>query len=103
MNFILFFMYSNGKQFYIKVTYTNNSQNDWHLSKCKRVLQSVYRTPINQFLRFVQLPTCFFKFLLRIIQYDDISYQENSGSITRSLVANARNTAAVKKTGSIIL
>ena len=45
----------------------------------------------------------FFKFLLRIIRYDDIGYQENSGSIAGSLDANIRNTTAVKMTGSTIL
>ena len=53
MNFILFFIQT--------VIQTENnfvsSQNDWYLSKCKRVLQSIYRTPINQFPRFVQLAT----------------------------------------------
>ena len=45
----------------------------------------------------------FFKFLLRIIRYDDISYQENSGSIARSLNDNTRNTTAVEMIGSTIL
>ena len=43
------------------------------------------------------------KFLLRIIWYDDISYQENSRSIARALDANARNTTPVKMIGSTIL
>lgn len=44
------------------VTYTNASENDWHLSKCKRVLQSVYRSRINQLPRFLRLPTRFSNF-----------------------------------------
>ena len=49
--------------------------------------------------------TChtFLKFAPRIVRYDDISYQENRGSIARSLDANARNTTPVKMTGSAIL
>ena len=42
------------------------------------------------------------KFVQRTIRYDDISYQENSGSIARSLDANARNTTPVKSTGPTI-
>ena len=34
------------------------------------------------------------------IRYDDISYQENFGSIARSLGANTRNTTPVKMTSS---
>ena len=45
----------------------------------------------------------FLQFLLRIIRYDDIDYQENSGSIAKSLDANIRNTTPVKMTGSTIL
>ena len=36
-------------------------------------------------------------------QYDDISYQENFGSIARALNANIRNTTPGKMTGSTIL
>ena len=36
------------------------------------------------------------QFLLRIIRYDDIDYQENSGSIARSPDANTRNITPVK-------
>ena len=41
---------------------TNSSENDWYLTKCKRVLRSVYRTSINQFPRFLQLATRFSNF-----------------------------------------
>ena len=37
------------------------------------------------------------------IQYDDINYQENSGSIARSLDANTKNATPVKTSGSTIL
>ena len=42
---------------FILATYTNASQNDWYLSKYKRALRSIYRTPINQFPRLVQFST----------------------------------------------
>ena len=42
----------------------------------------------------------FLQFLLRIIRYNDISYQENSA---RSLDIYTRNTTSVKMTGSTIL
>ena len=40
---------------------------------------------------------------MRNIQYDDISYQENSRSIAGSLVVNIRNTTTVNMIGSTIL
>ena len=46
----------------MKATYDNTNRNDWYLSKCERMLQSVYGTTINQFLRFVQLATRFENF-----------------------------------------
>ena len=59
-------------------------------------------TQLTRFLVLYNLPHVF-KFLLRIIRYDDISYQENSGSIARSQGDNTRNTTPVKISGSTIL
>ena len=56
---------------------------------------------LTSFLVLYNLPHVF-KFLPRIIQYDDISYQENTGSIARSLNTNTSNTS-IKMTGSTIL
>ena len=80
--------------------YTNASQNDWYLSTCKRVLQSVYRTPINQFPRFLQLSTRFQNFYR--VSFD-MMISVTRKIPDRSLDANARNTTPVKITGPTIL
>ena len=54
------------------------------------------------FLHVFKIFTTFLKFFI-IIWYDDTSYQENSGSITRSLDADTRNTTSVKMTSYKIL
>ena len=54
---------------------------------------------LTSFLVLDNLPRVFKIFIL----YDDISYQENSGSIARSLDVNTKNTTALKTTGSTIM
>ena len=49
----------------------------------KEVLQSVYRTAINQFPRFENFTHVLKTFTVYYSIYNDISYQENSGSIAR--------------------
>ena len=57
---------------------------------------------LYNFLHVFKIFTTFLKFFI-IIWYDDTSYQENSGSITRSLDADTRNTTSVKMTSYKIL
>ena len=56
---------------------------------------------LTRFLVLYNFPHVFKIFT--IIRYDDISHQENSGSIARSLDANTKNITPVKMTGSTIL
>ena len=72
---------------------------------CQSVQESCSLFIEPKLASFLVLYTChtFPKFLPRIIWYDYISYQENSRSIAGSLDADARNTTAVKTTGSTIL
>ena len=56
---------------------------------------------LTSFLVFYNLSHVFK--ICTIIQYGDISYQENSGSIAKSLHANTRNTTPVQITGFAIL
>ena len=65
-----------------------------------RVLQSVYRIPINQFPRFLQLPTRFSNFYRASF---DMMISVIRKIPDRSLDANTRNTAPVKMTNSTIL
>lgn len=80
-------------------TYTNTRQDNCYLSKRKSLLQSIYRTSSS----FRTASHTFSEFLSRIIQYDCVDYEENSGSITKSLNANTRTSTPVKITGSAIL
>ena len=72
---------------------------------CQSVQESCSLFIEPKLASFLVLYTChtFSKFLPRIIRYDDVSYEENCGSIAGSLDANARTTTAVKMTGSTIL
>ena len=65
-----------------------------------RVLQSVYRISINQFPRFLQLPTRFSNFYRASF---DMVISVIRKIPDRSLDANTRNTTPVKMTNSTIL
>ena len=47
-------------------TCINANKNEWYSSKCKRLLKFVYQTRINQFSRFVEIPTRFYNFYTRV-------------------------------------
>ena len=61
-------------------TYINSRQDNCYLSKCKRLLRSIYRISSSFRTTF----HAFSEFLPGIIQYDYVDYEENFRSIIKS-------------------